>query len=241
MGSHTYVPAPRPPLTAAARPVPRRRSAFSRVVAPTIAFGAAAAFMLVNVVDPTSGAVANPQYREYQTTVAQLARADAQTLQVASVDTAVEIEPGFKSIAPPPPPPPPPVVTPAPATGSGAKASGAAKPSTGGGGGGAVAIPDPGSAKGIARSILASQGMGDDQYACLDYLWTKESGWRVNAYNPSGAYGIPQALPGSKMASAGADWQTNPATQITWGLQYIDARYGSPCGAKAHSVLKNWY
>jgi hypothetical protein len=83
--------------------------------------------------------------------------------------------------------------------------------------------------------------MGDDQYACLDYLWTKESGWRVNAYNPSGAYGIPQALPGSKMASVGADWQTNPATQITWGLQYIDSRYGSPCGAKAHSVLKNWY
>ncbi|MFS4506511.1 hypothetical protein ACMA46_09780 [Clavibacter sp. Sh2141] len=239
MGSHTNVPAPRPPLTAAARPAPRRRSAFSRVVAPTIAFGAAAAFMLVNVVDPTSGAVANPQYQEYQTTVAQLARADAQSLQVASVDTAVEIEPGFKSIAPPPPPPPPPVATPAPATGSGAKAAGGAKAPTGGGG--AVAIPDPGSAKGIARSILASQGMGDDQYACLDYLWTKESGWRVNAYNPSGAYGIPQALPGSKMASVGADWQTNPATQITWGLQYIDARYGSPCGAKAHSVLKNWY
>ncbi|WP_316314602.1 aggregation-promoting factor C-terminal-like domain-containing protein, partial [Clavibacter michiganensis] len=124
----------------------------------------------------------------------------------------------------------------APSTGSGSGAK-----SSGSGGGGAIAIPDPGSAKGIARSILASQGMGDDQYACLDYLWTKESGWRVNAYNPSGAYGIPQALPGSKMASAGPDWQTNPATQITWGLGYIDSRYGSPCGAKAHSVLKNWY
>ncbi|WP_244629250.1 hypothetical protein [Clavibacter capsici] len=205
------------------------------MAAPTVAFGAAAAFMLVNVVDPTSGAVANPQYQEYQATVAQLARADAQSLSVATADTAVEIEPGFESVAPPPPPPPP-VVPSAPSAGSGAKSSGGA-----GGGGGAIAVPDPGSAKGIARSILASQGMGDDQYACLDYLWTKESGWRVNAYNPSGAYGIPQALPGSKMASVGADWQTNPATQITWGLQYIDSRYGSPCGAKAHSVLKNWY
>jgi hypothetical protein len=235
MGRHTNVLVPRQPLTAAARPAPRRRSAFSRVAAPTVAFGAAAAFMLVNVVDPTSGAVANPQYQEYQTTVAQLARADAQSISVASADTAVEIEPGFESVAAPPPPPPPPVAPSAPSTGSGAASPGA------GGGGGAIAVPDPGSAKGIARSILASQGMGDDQYACLDYLWTKESGWRVNAYNPSGAYGIPQALPGSKMASAGADWQTNPATQITWGLQYIDARYGSPCGAKAHSVLKNWY
>ncbi|OUE21204.1 hypothetical protein BFL34_00552 [Clavibacter michiganensis] len=204
------------------------------MAAPTIAFGAAAAFMLVNVVDPTSGAVANPQYQEYQATVAQLARADAQTLTVATADTAVEIEPGFESVAAPPPPPP--VVTPSPSTGSGSGGK-----SSGSGGGGAIAIPDPGSAKGIARSILASQGMGDDQYACLDYLWTKESGWRVNAYNPSGAYGIPQALPGSKMASAGPDWQTNPATQITWGLGYIDSRYGSPCGAKAHSVLKNWY
>ncbi|MBM7410565.1 hypothetical protein JOE38_000388 [Clavibacter michiganensis] len=203
------------------------------MAAPTIAFGAAAAFMLVNVVDPTSGAVANPQYQEYQATVAQLARADAQTLTVATADTAVEIEPGFQSVAAPPPPPP--VVESPPSTGSGAKSSGSS------GGGGAIAIPDPGSAKGIARSILASQGMGDDEYACLDYLWTKESGWRVNAYNPSGAYGIPQALPGSKMASAGADWQTNPATQITWGLGYIESRYGSPCGAKAHSVLKNWY
>ncbi|MBM7388607.1 hypothetical protein JOE37_001601 [Clavibacter michiganensis] len=206
------------------------------MAAPTIAFGAAAAFMLVNVVDPTSGAVANPQYQEYQTTVAQLARADAQSLTVATADTAVEIEPGFESVAAPPPPPP--VVESMPATGSG---SGSSAKSSGSSGGGAIAIPDPGSAKGIARSILASQGMGDDQYACLDYLWTKESGWRVNAYNPSGAYGIPQALPGSKMASAGADWQTNPATQITWGLGYIDSRYGSPCGAKAHSVLKNWY
>jgi len=235
MGRHAHDLAPRQPLTAAPRPVRRTRSAFSRVAAPTIAFGAAAAFMLVNVVDPTSGAVANPQYQEYRTTVAQLARADAQSIAVPSAETAVVIEPGFQSVAAPPPPPPV-EAAPAPGSGSGSKSTGGSAPS-----GGSIAVPDPGSARGIARSILASQGMGDDQYSCLDYLWTKESGWRVNAYNPSGAYGIPQALPGSKMASAGSDWQTNPATQITWGLGYIDSRYGSPCAAKAHSVLKNWY
>ncbi|MCY7287980.1 MAG: G5 domain-containing protein, partial [Cryobacterium sp.] len=73
-------------------------------------------------------------------------------------------------------------------------------------------------------------------------LWNKESGWRVNAENSSsGAYGIPQALPGSKMATAGDDWQTNPATQIQWGLGYISGRYGTPCGAWAHSSDVGWY
>ncbi len=85
-------------------------------------------------------------------------------------------------------------------------------------------------------------GWGSDQFRCLDFLWTRESGWRADAYNASsGAYGIPQSLPGSKMASAGADWRTNAATQIDWGLGYIDARYGSPCAAWAHSEATNWY
>lgn len=105
----------------------------------------------------------------------------------------------------------------------------------------AAATPDPGSAQAIAQQLVAARGWGSDQYNCLVSLWNKESGWRVNAYNPSGAYGIPQALPGSKMASAGADWQTNPATQITWGLNYISGVYGTPCGAWAHSVANNWY
>lgn len=101
---------------------------------------------------------------------------------------------------------------------------------------------DPASAQGIARSMTASSyGWGDDQFACLVSLWNKESGWRVNAANGSGAYGIPQALPGSKMASAGADWQTNPATQIAWGLGYISGRYGTPCGAWGHSQSTGWY
>ena len=101
---------------------------------------------------------------------------------------------------------------------------------------------DPASAQGIARTMMAANyGWGDDQFACLVSLWNRESGWRVNAANSSGAYGIPQALPGSKMASAGADWQTNPATQIAWGLGYIAGRYSNPCGAWGHSESNGWY
>nr|WP_292832735.1 lytic transglycosylase domain-containing protein [Microbacterium sp.] len=102
--------------------------------------------------------------------------------------------------------------------------------------------PDPGSAQAIAYEMVAARGWSDGEFACLVALWNKESGWRVNAYNASsGAYGIPQALPGGKMASAGADWSTNPATQISWGLGYIEGRYGTPCGAWNHSQAKGWY
>ncbi len=104
------------------------------------------------------------------------------------------------------------------------------------------AAPDPGTAQAIAYSMVTQRGWGDDQFACLVALWNKESGWRVGAYNAgSGAYGIPQALPGNKMASAGADWETNPATQIAWGLGYIGGRYDSPCGAWSHSQSTGWY
>jgi hypothetical protein len=102
--------------------------------------------------------------------------------------------------------------------------------------------PDPGTAQAIAYAAVQARGWGDGEFACLVALWNKESGWRVNAYNSSsGAYGIPQSLPGSKMASAGADWESNPATQIAWGLGYISGRYGSPCGAWGHSQAKGWY
>lgn len=106
----------------------------------------------------------------------------------------------------------------------------------------AAGTPDPGSAQAIAQGILASMGMGDDQYSCLVALWNRESGWNVYAFNESsGAYGIPQSLPGDKMASAGADWATNPATQISWGLSYITSRYATPCGAWEHSEINGWY
>lgn len=94
-----------------------------------------------------------------------------------------------------------------------------------------------------ARDMAASiYGWGEDQFSCLVSLWNRESGWSVNAYNASsGATGIPQALPGEKMAIAGADWQTNPATQIAWGLSYISSSYGTPCSAWGHSQSYNWY
>jgi hypothetical protein len=102
--------------------------------------------------------------------------------------------------------------------------------------------PDPGSAQAEAWNQVQAFGWGQDQFNCLVALWNKESGWRVNAANSSsGAYGIPQSLPGSKMASAGADWQTNPATQIKWGLGYIKGSYGTPCGAWGHSQATGWY
>lgn len=102
--------------------------------------------------------------------------------------------------------------------------------------------PSPGTNKAIAKGMLASFGFGANQWGCLESLWQKESSWNERAMNRySGAYGIPQSLPGSKMASAGSDWQTNPATQIKWGLGYIKGRYGTPCGAWAHSQARGWY
>lgn len=105
-----------------------------------------------------------------------------------------------------------------------------------------AAAPNPGSAQAVARDMVRARGWGDDQYSCLYNLWQRESNWNVYAQNrSSGAYGIPQALPGSKMATAGGDWQTNPVTQISWGLGYIAGRYGTPCGAWAHSESVGWY
>jgi hypothetical protein len=99
-----------------------------------------------------------------------------------------------------------------------------------------------GSPRQIAEAMLGSFGWSSSQFSCVDPLWEHESGWSVTAANPgSGAYGIPQALPGSRMASAGPDWQTNAATQITWGLEYIKGTYGSPCAAWAHEEATGWY
>ena len=98
-----------------------------------------------------------------------------------------------------------------------------------------------GDAQQIAAGMVSARGWDSSQFSCLVSLWNKESGWLTDASNPSGAYGIPQALPGSKMASAGPDWQHNANTQITWGLNYIAGVYGNPCGAWAHSQAYNWY
>jgi uncharacterized protein YabE (DUF348 family) len=104
-----------------------------------------------------------------------------------------------------------------------------------------AAAPSPGTAKAIARDLLAQRGWGDAEYNCLVTLWDHESGWRVHAANPSGAYGIPQALPGSKMGSAGPDWQNSAETQIKWGLGYIASRYNTPCQAWSLWQTQGWY
>ena len=101
----------------------------------------------------------------------------------------------------------------------------------------------PSNAHTIAKNIMFTYGWGNDaQYNCLNALWQRESGWNVYAENAaSGAYGIPQSLPGDKMASAGADWQTDAATQIRWGLGYIKSVYGTPCGAWANEEADGFY
>jgi hypothetical protein len=93
-----------------------------------------------------------------------------------------------------------------------------------------------GSPQAAARAVFGAQ------YGCAAQLITRESGWNVHARNPSsGAYGLPQALPGSKMATAGADWRTNPVTQLRWMRSYVAARYGGACAALAHSHATGWY
>lgn len=94
-----------------------------------------------------------------------------------------------------------------------------------------------------AAKAYALDKLGPVQFACLDKLFTRESHWRTTAHNSSsGAYGIPQALPGSKMAAAGSDWKTNPVTQVRWAITiYIPNRYGAACKAWEHSQKYGWY
>ena len=111
---------------------------------------------------------------------------------------------------------------------------------------GAMSIPkssNAGANRALGKEMAAAKhGWTGSEWECLNTLWTRESNWRHTAHNSSsGAHGIPQALPGSKMASHGADWATNPATQISWGLSYVKGRYGTPCGAWGHFLQKNWY
>ncbi len=127
-----------------------------------------------------------------------------------------------------------------PVTGAGTGAS------AGSAGGGIIYVtstpPDPNTAQSIAYNLMASVGFSPTTYfGCLQDIWNRESGWRYDAENASGAYGIPQALPGSKMVSAGADWQTNPTTQIEWGLGYIKTTYGNPCSAWAFEEANGYY
>jgi LysM repeat protein len=115
------------------------------------------------------------------------------------------------------------------------KTSGRAK--GGSGRSGSRAPVASGNGKAFARSIMSGA-----QFQCFDNIVKHESGWNPRAVNrSSGAYGLVQAVPGSKMASAGSDWQTNPATQIKWGLRYMNSRYGSPCAAWSFWLAHKWY
>jgi hypothetical protein len=152
-------------------------------------------------------------------------QADAAAKAAAQAPAPQNPAPGVPVPVPPadsPTPTPPPVVV---------------VPSVPGG-----AVNDPAGARNYAAGRLSAFDWGQDQFQCLAQLWTKESNWLTTATNPaSGAYGIAQALPASKYASAGSDWLTSYRTQVEWGLAYILNRYGSPCGAWNHSVIKNWY
>lgn len=188
----------------------------------TFAFTVASAVMLLFAIAPMMGR----EQAFAETAEAEMATlADvtpAQQLAVAGDHSASVVRDAYVVQAKPKP-----VIT---ATAAGGRAAPAA------------GVPDPGSAKAIAYDMVAARGWGEGEYNCLVALWQKESGWNVYAHNrSSGAYGIPQSLPGSKMASVGADWATNPATQITWGLGYIQGRYGTPCGAWNASQAKGWY
>ena len=101
----------------------------------------------------------------------------------------------------------------------------------------------PKGARQVARILMEDKyGWGPRQFECLVGLWTKESNWNYRSSNKrTGAHGIPQALPATKMDSAGTDWRTNPVTQISWGLRYIESRYDTPCGAFAKFKRSNWY
>jgi hypothetical protein len=194
-------------------PLPRRFSL------PGMAFLIAFTFILVYMIVPDPADAASAiQW-------AQTPDSHGQTLAVASSGTTKVVRDKYGVTKKPTPKP---VASPS-------------QPAAGDSGAPAAGTPNPGSAKAIAHDMVLARGWGENQYNCLVALWTRESNWNVYAYNPSGAYGIPQALPGSKMATAGADWQTNPATQITWGLGYISSRYGTPCGAWSHSQSAGWY
>jgi hypothetical protein len=200
----------------------------SRIALSLFGFLAAFAFLLVNVTDPYAGATASPYY---QAAGAPLT-AEQQILVATAEYKAADIQRDDYTVTEKPKPKP--VVVPPPSSSSSSD-SGSSYTAP-------VAVASPGSAQAIAADKVAARGWGSEQFDCLVALWNRESGWNVYAENPSsGAYGIPQALPGNKMASAGGDWATNAATQIEWGLGYISGSYGSPCGAWQSSEDRGWY
>jgi hypothetical protein len=202
-------------------PAPVRRRSRGRFVLSLFAVLATAGIALVSVIDPYAGATAAPYYQKPVLVKAT----GVQRYKIDGGYVLVDIErDSFKVVEAPEP--------------SAASTSGTDAASSSG----AASFTTPvGVAQTYAAKAVASRGWAPSEFSCLVSLWNRESGWNTHAANPSGAYGIPQSLPGSKMASAGGDWQNSYQTQITWGLGYISGSYGSPCGAWGHSNAYGWY
>ena len=213
------------------RPVAQQRPA--RRGRAELGFFAVVACMgiaLVTVCDPYAGAKASPYYKTpVMVPAGKVQRFDIEggyVLAAAKRDR-------FKVVAAPVAPKPVPQV---------AGGSGGAGGDDSGGGYVPTSYTTPsGTAQAYAAELVSQRGWSPGEFTCLVSLWNRESGWNTHAANPSGAYGIPQALPGSKMSAFGADWQNDYRVQIQWGLSYITGRYGSPCGAWGHSQNFNWY
>ncbi|WP_192496831.1 transglycosylase [Pseudoclavibacter sp. CFCC 14310] len=173
--------------------------------------------------------------RELAASIAASNQPQAAASDSAPASSSAPTQPQTPAVPNRPAPAPAPAPTPTPAPAPSPAPAPAPAPAPSGG-------SSPAAAKAYAQSRISQMGWGNDQFVCLVNLWQKESGWQVNAENrSSGAYGIPQSLPGSKMGSVGADWRTNAQTQIEWGLGYIRGRYGTPCGAWGHSQSTGWY
>ncbi|MDH2442719.1 lytic transglycosylase domain-containing protein [Amnibacterium sp. CER49] len=211
------------PATSYRRPFSRSRNALS-----AFAMLACAGIALVSVSDPYAGATAAPFYQKPEQ--APVDKVQRFAIQGGYVLVDVKRD-KFQAVKP--------VVvvhqTALAATGGSADvalASAATAP--------AYTTPT-GTAQAYAAGLVAARGWGAGEFSCLVNLWNRESGWNTHAYNPSGAYGIPQSLPGSKMAAFGADWQNDYKVQIQWGLSYISGSYGSPCGAWNSEISRGWY
>ena len=199
------------------RPPVRRRTR-GRIVLSAFAMLACAGIALVTVTDPYAGATAAPYYQR----PVMSKQTGIQRFKIDGGYVLVDVERDkFKAVAPV-------VVQTAAGAAAGAAVSGGY-------------VTPAGTAQAYAAQLVAARGWAPSDFGCLVSLWSRESGWNTHAANPSGAYGIPQALPGSKMGAGGGDWQNDPRVQIRWGLGYISGSYGSPCGAWAHSNAYNWY
>jgi hypothetical protein len=212
--------------TAGRTPAPVRPRSRGRFVLGLFAICASAGIALVSVTDPYAGATAAPYYQQ----PVLVKQTGVQRYKIDGGYVLVDIErDSYRVVAAPSPDD---ASDASSGSGSTAKRAGSAVASY---------TTPVGVAQTFAAKAVAARGWAPSEFSCLVSLWNKESGWNTHAANPSGAYGIPQALPGSKMAAAGPDWQNSYQTQITWGLGYIAGSYGSPCGAWAHSQAVNWY